>query len=92
MDDKLKIMLTKHQRDLLLEHVSFYILDKHVERAISTVISKHGKYHVYLDEEDVEELLGTICFVSNHEEKNKNLILELEDIIDNMQDVLDKCK
>ena len=92
MNDKQKIILSKHQRDLLLEYVSPYILDEEIERAISTVIPKNSKCHIYLAEEDVEELLGSICFVSNHEKKNKNLVLELDDIIDNMEEILDKCK
>ena len=92
MNDKLKITITKHQRDLLLKHVEPYIIDTETNRAISTVISKNGKCHIYLADDDLEDLIGSICFVSNHEEKNKNLILELGDIIDIMEEVLDKCK
>ena len=90
MNDKLKITLSKHQRNILLEHVEPYILDEDTKRAISAALSKNGKYHIYISDDDLEDLIGSVCFVANHEEKNKNLILELEDLIDNMECVLNE--
>ena len=76
----------------MLEEVSDYILDMDTERAISTAISKNGKYHIYLSPEGLEDLIGNVCFVANHEEKNKNLVLELDELIDYMECILEECK
>lgn len=88
INNKLKITITKYQHELLLKHVEPYILDEVTKRAISAAISKNEKYHIYISDDDLEDLIGSVCFVANHEEKNKNLILELEDLIDNMECVL----
>ena len=90
MNDKLKITITKYQRDLLLKHVEPYILDEETEKAISTVISKNGKCHIYLNHGDLEGLIGNCCFVANHEAKKKDLVLELDDLIDYMEGVLNE--
>ena len=92
MDKKVKITLSEHQQNILTEEVVDYILDIDTERAISTSIPRNDKCHISLAPDDLEDLIGSICFVSNHEEKNKNLILELGEIIDNMEGVLDKRK
>ena len=92
MGKKAKIIISKHQRNLLLEEVSDYILDMDTERAISVAISKNGKYHISLSPDDLEELIGSICFVHNHEEENKNLVLELDELIDYLECILDECK
>ena len=62
------------------------------ERAISAAISKNGKYHIHLTPDDLEDLIGNACFVANHEEKNKNLVLELDELIDYMECILEECK
>ena len=89
MDNKVKIILSKHQRSILLEEVRDYILDEDTEKAISISISKNGKYNIYLTPDELEDLIGNICFVVNHEEKNKNLILELDELIDYLECILD---
>ena len=88
MDDKIKIILSGHQRNLLLEDVKDYIFNRETERAISAAISKNGKYHIYLTPEDLEELIGSVSFVHNHEEKNKQLISDLDELIDHMECIL----
>ena len=90
MNNKLKITITEHQRDLLIKHVEPYILDEETVKSISTVISKNGKCHFYLNPEDLENLIGNCCFVANHEKKNKDLVLELDDLIDYMEGVLNE--
>ena len=92
MDDKILLKLTPIQREVILEDVSDYILDIDIERAISAAISKNGKYHIYLPPDDLEDLIGNIYFVANHEEKNKNLVLELDELIDYLECILDECK
>ncbi|MBW8000443.1 MAG: hypothetical protein FVQ80_00280 [Planctomycetes bacterium] len=92
MKDKQLLKLTPVQRQLLLEEVRDYILDMDIQRAISAAISKNGKYHIYLTHGELEDMIGNICFVANHEEKNKNLILELDELIDYLECILDECK
>ena len=92
MDKKAKIILSEDQRNFLLEKVRDYILDMDTERALSTAISKNDECHISLDPDDLEDLIGNICFVANHEEKNKNLTLELDELIDYLECILDECK
>ena len=92
MGKKAKIVISKHQRNLLLEEVRDYILDIDTERAISAAISKNGKYHISLSPDDLEELIGSACFVYNHEKKNKQLVEDLDELIDYMECILDECK
>ena len=43
-------------------------------------------------QDELEDLIGNICFVANHEEKNKNLVLELDGLIDYLECILSECK
>lgn len=90
LNDKLKVTITKHQHELILEHVSIYIIDSEIEDLISNAIPKKGKCHIYFTAEELESLIGTMSFVANHEEKNENLTLELDDLIDNMESALNE--
>lgn len=90
MDDKVKITLSEHQHKLLLKHVEPYILDENTLKLISIAIVKNGKYYIYLAPDDLEDLIGSICFVINHEEKDKKLFLELEDLIDYLENILNE--
>jgi hypothetical protein len=92
MDKKIKITLSEHHQNILTEEVVDYILDIDIERAISTTVSKNGKCHISLAPDDLEDLIGNLCFVANHEEKNKNLVLELDELIDYLECMLDECK
>ena len=92
MNKKVKITLSEHQQNILMEEVEPYILNTDTERVISTAISKNSKCHISLAPDDLEELIGSICFVHNHEEKNKNLVLELDELIDYLECMLDECK
>jgi len=92
MNKKVKITLSEHQQNILTEEVVDYILDTDTERAISTAIPKNGKCHISLAPDDLEDLIGNLCFVHNHEEKNKNLVLELDELIDYLECMLDECK
>ena len=92
MDKKVKITLSKHQQNILQEEVVDYILDIDTERAISTAIPKNGKCHISLIPDDLEDLIGNLCFIANHEEKNKNLVSELDELIDYLECMLDECR
>lgn len=87
-NDKLKITITKYQHELILEHVSLYIIDSDIEDVISNAIPKKGKCHIYFTPEELESFIGTMCFVANHEEKNEDLTMELDDLIDYMEGVM----
>ena len=88
LNDKLKITITEHQHKLLLEDVSIYVLDPDIEEKITNTIVKIGKCNIYFTPEELESLIGSCCFVANHEEKNEDLVLELDDLIDYMESVL----
>ena len=92
MDKKVKFKLSEHQKNLLMEEVKDYILDSNTDKAISTAISKNGKYNISLTPDELEELIGSICFVFNHEKKRKNLILELDELIDYLECILNEFK
>ena len=92
MDKKVKITLSEDQQNVLLEEVVDYILDIDTERAISTAISKNGKCHISLTPDDLVDLIGNLCFIANHEEKNKDLVLELDELIDYLECMLDECR
>ena len=92
IDKKLKIILSELQRNLLLKYVILYILDMDTERAISSAISNNSKYHVYLTHGELESMIRNISFLANHEEKNKNLILELDELADYLECILNECE
>ncbi len=92
MNKKVEITLLKHHRELLMGEVEPYILDSEIQKTISIAISKNGKYHIYLSPDDINELIGNVCFVANHEDGNNDLILELDDLIDHLECTLDECQ
>jgi hypothetical protein len=89
MDEKIEIPITEPQKKLLQEIVND-ILDMDVTRAISAVAKKEGKYYVYLDPSELEELVGDICFIANHEEKNSKLVRQLDDLSSYLEKYLDE--
>ncbi|AQQ70750.1 hypothetical protein SMSP2_01111 [Limihaloglobus sulfuriphilus] len=85
-----KLTLTKHQVELLEKEVSDYIINSDIDDAFNNAVLKNGKYHISIKVDALEELIGSACFVFNHEEKNKNLVLELDALIDYFESVLEK--
>lgn len=90
MDDKIEIPVSGSHKKLLQE-IANDILDMDVTRAISAIVSKEGKNFVYLDPSELDELVGNICFISNHEENNPKFVKQLKKLIDHLEKYLDDC-
>lgn len=91
MNEKIEIPISESQKKLLQqEEVSNMIVDMDVARAVSTIVSKGDKYFVYLDPSELEYLIGTICFVANHEEKNLKLVKQLSKLYKYLEEYLDE--
>jgi hypothetical protein len=73
MSSPLKIPLTESQKNLLQQKELTRMVEPDMERALSAILSKDNKYFLSLYPMDLEDLIGTICFVSNHEEYNLKL-------------------
>ncbi|MEN6308802.1 MAG: plasmid pRiA4b ORF-3 family protein [Anaerohalosphaeraceae bacterium] len=91
MKDKIIISLSRSQRDLLLKYESDFF-DHDLFRLISIAIRNGKKYDIYLDEDQLDKLLGQISELSNNEENEKwqnsldNLCDYLEEINDEHED------
>ncbi|MBN2137198.1 MAG: hypothetical protein JW720_05285 [Sedimentisphaerales bacterium] len=79
VDEKIKIPISESQKKLLQE-ISSNILDVDVARAISAIARKGNKNYIYLDPSELEELVGNICFIANHEENNTKLVKKLDEL------------
>jgi len=91
MEEKIEIPIKESQKKLLQqEEVSNMIIDMDVARAVSAVVSRKGKYYIYLDPSELEDLIGTICFVANHEEKNNKFVKQLDEISQYLEGYLDE--
>ncbi|MFH1616049.1 MAG: hypothetical protein ABIG61_13310 [Planctomycetota bacterium] len=90
MEEKIEIPISESQRKLLHETVKGDIMDEDIDRAISAVVSKEGKNYIYLDPLELEDLIGTICFISNHEKNNNKLVRQLENLADYLEKYLDE--
>lgn len=88
MDDKIEIPISVSQKKLLQEIIND-ILDMDVTRAISAVVSKGEKNYIYLDPSDLEELIGNICFIANHEENNSKLVKQLSKLAEYLEGYID---
>ena len=89
MDDKIEIPISEPQKRLLQE-ISSDILDMDVTRAICAVVSKEGKDYIYLDPSELEELVGNICFIANHEENDSKLVKQLDKLSEYLEKHLDE--
>lgn len=89
MEKKIKITLSEDQMELLQEHVILYIVNQDIEKEISSAIPKDGVYSISLSPDDLEELIGNVSFVANHEEKNQALIDELDELAEDLESYVD---
>jgi hypothetical protein len=91
MEEKKEIPIKETHKKLLQQgEVISMIIDRDVLRAVSTVVSKGGKYYIYLDPSEMEDLIGTICFVANHEEKNNRYVKQLDELSQYLEGYLDE--
>lgn len=88
MDDKIEIPISEYQKKLLQEIIND-ILDTDVTRAISAVVSKEEKNYIYLDPSELEELIGNVCFMANHEENNPKLVKQLDKLAEYLKGYID---
>jgi len=89
MDEKIEIPISASQKKLLQE-ISSDILDMDVTRAISAIAKKEEKYFICLDPSELEELVGNICFIANHEENNAKLVKQLDELSEYLDKFLDE--
>ena len=87
MEDKITIPLSATQRDLLLEYES-YFADHALFRLISVALKKGKNYEIYLDQEELEDLLDQVSDLCNMEEDEK-LQDKLYDLCDHLEDFYD---
>jgi hypothetical protein len=90
MSDPIKIPLTESQKNLLQSKELTCMVEPDMERALSTILSKDHKYFLYLYPKDLEDLIGTICFVSNHEEYNLKWVKQLDLLTAYLEKFLDE--
>lgn len=84
MDKKIDIALSEQQMELLLKQVSTYVLDEQVGNEISSAISKNGVYSISLTPDELEELIGSVSFVANHEDTKELVVDELDELADHL--------
>ena len=77
--------LSISQRQLLLDN-DLELLYSDISKAISVALKNGKQYHIYLTYSDIEELLGHVCFLANHEKERR-----LSDRFDNLADYLEDC-
>lgn len=89
MNQKTQIPISSQQKNLLQE-ITNDILDMDVTRAISAVVSKGENNYIYLDQSELDELVGNICFIANHEENDSKLVKQLDELGDYLGEYLDE--
>ena len=89
IEGKIKITLSEDQMELIQKHVDIYIINNTIEKEISSAILSKYSYTINLTPEDIEELVGTVSFVANHEETNALLVEELDDLAEHLESYLD---
>lgn len=88
MENKSLLKLTTAQRKLLLDYRVF-IMNEDITRAISVSMKKSNKYHVYLDDDDFEDLIGHVCAIANHAE-NDNIADKFHKLADYIEDCFEE--
>ena len=88
MEDKITISLSASQRNLLLKYKSNFA-DHQLFRLISVALKKGKNYEIFLDEDQLEELLNQIIELSGHENDEK-LQLQLDDLCNYLEDFYDE--
>ena len=90
MDDKLLLILTASQRQLLLKYKNF-IMNKNAMRTVSVALKMNNNYHAYLDYENFKDLVSQVGVVANHE-KGYEMADETRKLADYVEDCFEKYK
>ena len=90
MSDIIEIELDAHERDLLLRFRSHMLYDDIVQKIIRAKKRKNGYYYVFFSHNDLDDLVGNLSFIVNHEDDNEDsdVILALNDLADRFENYL----
>ena len=90
MPSLLKIPLTESQKNLLQRKEITTMVEPEVKRALSAISSEGTTYSLHLNPGDLDDLIGMICFVANHEAYDSKLVRELDLLAVHLEQFLDK--
>lgn len=88
MDKKIDITLSEQQMELVLKNVSTYILNEEIGNEISSAIPTDDLYPIALTSDELEELIGSISFVANHEDTDELLAETLDELSEHLESYL----
>ena len=88
MEDKITIPLSVSQRDLLLKYEP-YFTDHDLCRLISVAIKKGKNYEIYMDEQELEDLLDQVSALYNHE-KDEKMQEKIDHVCNYLEDFYDE--
>ena len=90
MSDIIEIELDAYERDLLLRFRPHMLYDDIVQKIVKARKRKNGYYYVFFSHNDLEDLVGNLSFIINHEDDNEEsgVILELNDLTDRFENYL----
>ncbi len=80
MEDKITIPLSRDNRELLLKYEP-YFANHELFRMVSIAIQKGKEYELYFSEEQLDDFLGQLAELCNHEE-DEDAQYALDDIYD----------
>ena len=89
MAKKLHMTLSQKHMELLLEHVEVYIVNEAIAQEIKSSTLKDGFYSISLDADELDELTGSIMFVSNDDETDALIVEELDALADHFESYLE---
>jgi len=73
MPDPIKIPLSEAQKNLLQSKELTRMVEPEVKRSLSGISPEGTLYSLHLNPGDLDDLIGMICFVANHEMKDFEL-------------------
>lgn len=88
MDKKIDITLSEQQVELVLKNVSTYIVNEEIGNEISSAIPMDDLYPIALTSDKLEELIGSISFVANHEDTDELIAEKLDELSEHLDSYL----
>ena len=90
MADRIEIELDSYERDLLLRFRMHMLYDDIVQIIVKSRKRKNGYYYVSFSHNDLDDLVGNLSFIVNHEDDHEEsgVILELNDLTDRIENYL----
>ena len=92
MTDIIEIELYPNERDLLLRFRMHMLYDDIVQIIVKSRKRKNGYYYVSFSHNDLDDLVGNLSFIVNHEDDHEEsgVILELNDLADRFENHLQR--